>query len=255
MSTKIYNGFAFKDCNTLDDAFSKLKYFRSTLIDAAADMFNAGVVREATYLYDKQIEPKINPHYFSEARTMLDNLIHDYKKLNEHHPMDFTTNVWLAELKHDKKVLGYYSSNTLMEKKFKKLKFFSEYGYWNNTDKPRKITEREWEHRGKDWDAIFGNEFTLDKAMLQFKMIEPNDYVYLNRRPYKPSSIPSDKDRIDHLARFMLDRDEKEGKFSFPTDVFEMLKFMRSDEYKTMLQAKREHIVLKPVNIKILKGF
>ena len=36
-----------------------------------------------------------------------------------------------------------------------------DYGYWNNTDRPKRVTKAEWTHRKQIWDRVFDQEFGM----------------------------------------------------------------------------------------------
>jgi hypothetical protein len=60
-------------------------------------------------------------------------------------------------------------------------KYFKNYGYWNNTDKPEDITEKNWNIRRKSWDKVLNNK------MLKYTLLNPNDSIISH--PYSSEEI------------------------------------------------------------------
>jgi hypothetical protein len=54
-----------------------------------------------------------------------------------------------------------------------------DFAYWNNTDRPRNISAREWEARGRVWDALDANGW---RANLVYEVTAPGGLYLLN--PY-----------------------------------------------------------------------
>ena len=51
-----------------------------------------------------------------------------------------------------------FASNTALRKIWPSLPGVEEYGYWNNTDGPREISEEDWDERGDVWERVLGWE-------------------------------------------------------------------------------------------------
>lgn len=47
-----------------------------------------------------------------------------------------------------------YTQEDSMRKAFEQLPFVEEYSYWNNTDRPSSISEKEWNSRRDAWDKV-----------------------------------------------------------------------------------------------------
>jgi uncharacterized protein YjgD (DUF1641 family) len=50
-------------------------------------------------------------------------------------------------------------------------KYFKQFGYWNNTDKPDNVLGRDWTIRKKMWDKV------VDEKMLKYTLINSNDII------------------------------------------------------------------------------
>ena len=49
---------------------------------------------------------------------------------------------------------GELAADLLQNKDFCERYEFSEYGYWNNVDKPENVSDQEWDQRKRDWENI-----------------------------------------------------------------------------------------------------
>lgn len=66
---------------------------------------------------------------------------------------DFDMDVKVVVMPIPGKLLGiYYIKNPSLEKTFLEREEIAEYGYWNNVDKPDKVSDEEWDMRKEDWD-------------------------------------------------------------------------------------------------------
>jgi hypothetical protein len=72
--------------------------------------------------------------------------------------VNFNAEVFLYPVRSGNRryVLGsYFMGNGVLTEWFLNLPFIEEFGYWNNTDRPDEVTEREWSHRSKLWHEAF----------------------------------------------------------------------------------------------------
>lgn len=250
MSTKIYYGFKFKDCTSIDQAYDHLRNIRKKYVRKAEDEFNRTIVRIATFQYDNDAPLKNYRSYITEANFDLSD------RLNKKEDViygDYSSEILVGKV--DNIILGYYLLPREFYNTFKKESFFKEYGYWNNTDKLSNVSEKNWELRKQHWESIFDNTFYLNKNMFSFKLVELNDYIYVNDRPYKNSYIPNDDERISHLAEKLANQHFSDtfSEFIKNEQYSKMINFYRTPEYKTVLDQMKKEIVLKPVSINILK--
>ncbi len=104
------------------------------------------------YIYNKYIE-KIKS--IAESIIMNKSMQCVFKSKNS--PFYFKSEFALLPLE-DKVLVLVYDNDTCSEltknKEFCEKYGFEYYGYWDNTDKPDEISEKEWEQRKKDWDNI-----------------------------------------------------------------------------------------------------
>lgn len=110
---------------------------------------------EPIKLYRKNIsvEDRVCARLIDTTRDMV---LERSRKSNIDHflaKVDFFT----SDRKSDRYVYGYtnegdYVGDCLFA--FSKHTLVQEYGYWNNSDKPDEVSDREWRRRGKVWENV-----------------------------------------------------------------------------------------------------
>lgn len=77
-----------------------------------------------------------------------------------------------------------------------------EYSYWNNTDRPKKLTEAEWKERKLTWDRLLGHNSPkvsgLSMTVMEPYEIEPRLAYYEAGNSFR---LPAMEDRVRVLAR------------------------------------------------------
>lgn len=178
MSTKIYNGYrVFAD--SLDEAISNLKFFKKEIKEALYQMALDNFFLSSITILDNQV---LNNLVFGEAvriEANKKNKIDDTNSANyitymkileeasnkenvEENNKSYEVYVMLypTQLKDEKTGKSYYLFLYCGEKRFDLTsdvvfsdyaKNVEEYAYWNNTDAPEDISEKDWETRREDW--------------------------------------------------------------------------------------------------------
>ena len=99
-------------------------------------------------------------------------------------------NLWFP--KRSRFVLGHPWGESITDIDFPE--WVEEYGYWNNTDKPDEIPQREWTRRKKAWDSVLqcnslerklqlvgfdaSKKYTVDFSWLELRLlrsVSPSD--------------------------------------------------------------------------------
>lgn len=216
MSTKIYNGFAFVT-SSLELALDDLKKFQKELKPIAERMFGKVVLDLAIEKLDCQLladQPEPPKRPFSSAWF---EVVDRQKKVNasrERDPeVDFDFDVSVIPLNHRGAsfLLGIPFTD---QPKFRELleakNWYVEYGYWNSTDRPDKVSAAEWTRRKRDWDKALP-EGIPSLAGYNFTLVS-NDLL----PPPKPEEIlplqTSVEDRARAIAREAMWRTSIRGK-------------------------------------------
>lgn len=163
MSTKIYTGFRFEtnDLYKIHCEMMKLRAEIKPLVEAKVRKYLASravdVLDQWTFFgqpEDKQEHSPLREAYFE----LLDRQ-NRVKKNRERSPAaDFSLDISIIPMRG--RVLGMHFTEQrdfveLLEKK----PWFSDYSYWDNTDRPEGINSSQWRQRIKVWDrALPGNQ-------------------------------------------------------------------------------------------------
>jgi hypothetical protein len=165
MSTKIYNGYRIRE-KTLPQIQKLLHSFRDkfekkvrTLVarkmcEIAVNVLDHRAIRKH---YSDTVggECKHNPLGFASECVRLRR-----KKIKETSyrdpEFDFDCEVTVLTGK-DKTLALLYTEQREITKIWESMPGVKEYGYWNNTDQPEGISNKEWDARGKEWDKALGH--------------------------------------------------------------------------------------------------
>jgi len=223
MSTKIYNGFRF---TTMD--FRKIhKYlmeFRLELEPLIQAKYSKFLAIRCTTMHDRLVmgmhpgcdgEHEENAYKHGvlvQAFCEFEERIRRMRKTNQRDPIiDFE--VSMAIIPIPMKMLGIiYTEQAEFQQLWFDKPFVKEYGYWNNTDKPDELTNRQWDRRRKDWDIAlehFGgipsmNGFSIDCTTKYTGRPDADEILKL---------IPAHSKRAESVAKAKMFDDHIKKKF------------------------------------------
>ena len=180
MSTKIYNGFRF----TTTDMRKIHKYimeFRRELVPLIAQKYYQYIAFRAAYMYDRLMMrmpsglanddgyPNLKNGVMFAAMNEHDMRRRKVEKTGLRDPI-IDVEVSMAIIPIPMKTLGiiYVEHNDFRDLWMSKP-FVKEYGYWNNTDQPENLNNRQWDRRRKDWDNAL-KEFDAIPSMNGFSI-------------------------------------------------------------------------------------
>jgi hypothetical protein len=158
MSTKIYNGFKI-DTGDISEVQSIFNGHQVALKQVTKEKIIEFLVKSAVEEFDKD-KVYNNPveedkNYISQANQEMRDRQRESKKNNSRDPeIDFEAEI--AIFPFEGNFYGiYYSEQNEFYNNLLKQKKVSEFSYYDNTDKPDRITKKEWEERERVWDTIF----------------------------------------------------------------------------------------------------
>jgi len=158
MSTKIYSGFKAKNVGT-KQLMQDLLNIQSEAKNIARQLSWDYQAWKAVLLFDEValgLAEKPKYSYIGEARAKLFSEQQESERTNmRNREVDYSFSICVYPIKNNE-FLGVWF--TEWESKYtpliKSKPWYQEYGYWNNTDKPEHITNREWNKRRKDWEIL-----------------------------------------------------------------------------------------------------
>ena len=240
MSIKVYHGLKthltdMADLNCLFSEFQKLAKVQ------AQENFLYDVGSQIATQHDSYVlnlvdqEPELSPH----------NIAYEiYKKTREHKNTlspdeywnDYTCEINFYTM-NGKTLIVCRAEKDFYQEILEKMDNISEYGYWNNTDKPEDISDDEWDIRLSEWDPaldhIFRYKFTVidDRDLLDICLLpllkEPEQF-----KKYYPSI----ESRISEMAnQIAVNRKFKDQKITSASDVSKYLfSSQRKDDVKAI---------------------
>lgn len=199
MSTKIYDGKKLPNMSVLE-LHRFCQKLKAELLPVAKTEYCKLVAKiaQSAYMYmvtgqnicdytidmpNVDIIDKRNDPYgiFSFAREQANKLVLNtsaaIRRVDSEPEADFDVSICVFPI-HDKTLCIPFANHDELHKKLFETKEFEEYGYWNNVDAPKGVSDEEWARRKADWDeALPGIGVPRDCGML-FKIIDaPYDVI------------------------------------------------------------------------------
>lgn len=157
MSYKIHDGLRI---NTTDfqHVFGLLTAFNEVAKQIGLATYSKTVYKLAVRRFDQCTLTGEKEKYSCETHAVVQIMDrqNQIRKMNSRDPFaDFDCEISIFPLEDCFLLLVNAEQEEFLEA-FKKIEGVEEYAYWNNTDKPDRCTEEEWEHREEVWDKAFG---------------------------------------------------------------------------------------------------
>lgn len=98
------------------------------------------------------------------------------------------------------KILCIYSGNSSIIPILEQQKYLSDFQYWNNTDRPKEISEKDWEKRYYLWEKAIGPDYTIHNHGFMMNLYDTSMELFRSNFPFYRESVP---DYDDILYRLM----------------------------------------------------
>lgn len=249
MSVKIYSGFKFSS-GSLQDLQSFLTRWREVLKPLHRAELAAVHARIATETFDHSLvspKSKAGKTPLLEAFNSVMDRQREIKKTGYRDcEVDFDFEVSI--MPHGRKVYGIiYTERGKWRDLFMDQPEISDFSYWDNSDRPDSITQREWNHRYKVWDQILLSGPDAVPAMRGLSAQCTTQSLYVGVDDIVAAIAPHDV-RVGNMAKTaVMDADMKRRMTGFSDaevkakvfDVFfDAEKWMKTDEGQTALRSK-----------------
>lgn len=151
MSTKIYNGFKVKGL-TFHEVHKRLDEFRDKHKAYFEELFLTPVIHRAVENFDEHTLGRV-----SKRNSLIKLYMEDQesKSITTGRARGALYEVALLPIS-PRKILGMTFAKGNGHNLLLQEDWVEEWGYFNNTDKPETIPEREWTQRRKEWDKALG---------------------------------------------------------------------------------------------------
>lgn len=137
-------------------------------LDTVSYYVNSRILKEHGYLNGEKTEQEAYRFFIDDFRKR----VKEVKATRERDPsIDFESKIIIYK---DVGEGGYYYGVIFSENKYfgmllKKQQFVQDYSYWDNTDKPDRITKKEWEEREYLWNKVIGKTGIYNKRGFEFE--------------------------------------------------------------------------------------
>lgn len=202
MSTKIYNGLRIKYMTMQElipfskelraqlDTIAKEEFLKSytKMLEEAIVFIQTGVQIDSCIHNYNELSALENPT-FKDVNRIIDKEIRQFIKANKSattitesvSAFDFDTSLCVFPL--SRKILSVpICNNERLMNALLENENITAYGYWNNTDKPDNVSNREWNTRKSDWDKALPGIGVLRENGFIFDLIDTMwdayDFVY-----------------------------------------------------------------------------
>lgn len=168
MSTKIYEGFKIDNINTISELGLWINQFRGKAEVKLREVVTKYVAEKSTEIIDfltvysiddamKKLDIGFNILGCSPLTAAQMHVWHEEKKPQQERLCDFYCELQLFPMSGNELLGVIFTSHYRdFEPILESMPGYSEYGYWNNTDRPSKISQKKWNKRRDDWDTAIG---------------------------------------------------------------------------------------------------
>lgn len=216
MSTSINNGYNFGN----QDVFALSRAIRELFRPVLFETIHSHPVANAVEMYDKlhskneKLIQEVKRHATelgieSDPLTWFDlyRVAADKDRQNDFWDPQLEHNLEVAFLQDEKteNIFALVYGGRESRDHFSSIYSEFEYSYWNNTDRPKELSEDEWDDRKETWDRLLGYNSPKVSGLLMTVMepyeIEPRLSYYENGKPFR---LPSVESRVRVLARNLV---------------------------------------------------
>ncbi len=260
MSTKIYNGMIIRDSN-IEEVKTKIESLKEKYLNKVKVQYT-NVLTNFYYKILDGLEGNSENTVLKELSLLIDKEKEELKKGYRSVYFDFEVSISLKELNGNVYGSLFFENNALEEELHKDLNI-EEYGYWDNVDKPDKLSETAWEVRRKTWDRLLDKHYSFSKAGFENVLIVDNEELFkieLSFEDIKDYDIEARKEKYVRYNTPSLVYHKKNTKKEFLLSAYnEIVMEIRDggykEESKNMLYLFENNIIIPTKeNYKELKG-
>ena len=191
MSTKIYNGYLLPKmdmikllnfCKSTQKSLqkSKNKILAKTMAELCCEKLDDAILKQ---------NPKPNSVLSLVSREIMDR-VHNIKKTQSRDPeVDFESSACFFPMSNKTLVL-FFSDKKEITSTWEKTAKVKDYHYQNQTDRPNKVSAKDWKQREKDWNKVLLNKVPAVPSQNSFSFVFTDDNTFLNKEEvikYLPS--------------------------------------------------------------------
>lgn len=188
MSTKIYNGYCLPEGLTMEGVFQWLRPLKAALRQTVEENWHQTVGRSSLEAFDLQtartkgmqlggesLGPRSSP--WSNARQRWLDDLRECQQAQRWCFVDPEVNLSVFYTPQRLYALFFGTQKNLKEV-FEKTEGVSEFNYWNNAEQPNGISNKQWEQRGKTWEALLGPTGIPSEESASFQLVGKDHLMF-----------------------------------------------------------------------------
>lgn len=223
MSYKIYDGLCIQTTD-FQKVFALLAEFNQKAKEIGNRLHSQMAYKMAIRAFDKAtLEGTLADQkygFVSEAIVSIMDQQAEIKRTNLRNPfVDFECKVSVFPLE-DRFLFYVNAEQSEFLEAFKELDGVEEFAYWNNTDRPDRCTQEEWDARKEIWDTAFALVGDSNFNGLIFEVT--GVYMQADQQYFTPDLLPFER-RVKSLAEEQLVNEKFEEEKS-TSQVFSILR-------------------------------
>lgn len=226
MSLGIYDAFIFDQSYTMEELTKKIDILRKDVKKTIDIQLHKYVLEKFLYCYflrknlstDEILEIAKKETDYDRKMWLQDTAQGQWKSLyrnivlyirgkvrnqtrdNLLESLDYNYRAVLFLFAVEGKILCVYSGNSSIIPILEQQKYLSDFQYWNNTDRPEEISEKDWEKRYHLWEKAIGPEYFLPDHGFMVNLYDTSMELFRTNFPFYKESVP---DYDDILYRLM----------------------------------------------------
>lgn len=250
MSTKIYDAYRVNKIVSINELMQILTEIRSEIEEKAKEDMAFKVAGKIQYYkdlykyYGEEIFTQITDKHVLEMLSFIKNNKSNNRLFWEEYPAFIEelkndpyehTKATLQVIPCDERILAMYFGPREYISFVSKNKSFEDYHYQNQVDKPKEITEEEWDERKNNWEKAIGPDYVPNRHGLTFTLLDYDSMMFYSKiicnQKLQDKVLKNAEEAIDFRLNEIRDTIEcpllKDCKLAS-----DFIKVERSDEYK-----------------------
>lgn len=200
MSTKIYNGYIstlnieqlLNEFISIRDKFEnkKIQLYNKILGNQVANKIDSAAIAASRTMTGEEQYAILNETHDINERSVKDEVVLRGEKSH----LDLSSDCVVFPMGKRKTLILFYCENKELTAIWERLRFIKEYHYQNQTDKPRGISEKNWDQRKRDWDKALGYDVPINRGYC-FTFTQERLPVFIKRSGVS-AFVPDEETRI-----------------------------------------------------------
>lgn len=244
MSTKIYNGYVIPKMDLIKllafckETQKKMQKTKNKVL--AKTIAELCTVKLDEALVHQKEKPK---DVLTSVTIEVMDRVRNIKKTQSRDPeVDFESTASFFPMK-DKTLVLLYTDQKELTSCWEKIPQVKDYHYQNQTDRPKKISQKDWNKREKDWEKVLLNQTPAVPSQNSFSFTFTDDSTILTKEEVF-KNLPTLERRSNHWAKNLIFSEALKGvdEKSFWDTFYKTNDFLRTPEGIKQLENKIKEV-------------